>query len=102
MSCHNVSFEFSLMEEIFWEYKGLTEFMGTTPGVYSLDSRRTELHKKLEKCFEGREKELAIVLHDLPLDFMPEDLCWAVSDIKDFRRYLRKEREEERKRRYSF
>lgn len=72
-------------EGIFWEYKGLIEFMGEHPAMYGLDNKRAELHQKLEKIFPNRIAELKIVLHDLPKGFMYADLVWAINNIKDFK-----------------
>lgn len=76
------------LEQIYWEYKGMIELMEQYPATYSLDNKRAELHEELKKFFPGLEKELKEVLHNLPLNFSPDDLCWSVKDIVGFREYL--------------
>lgn len=78
--------------DTFWQYKGLIEFIATqVQGLYGLNSQRIELHKKLEKEFIGKEVELKAVLHNLPADYTPYDLRWAVNNFDEFRKHCKKE-----------
>jgi len=78
-------------DDTYWQYKGLVEFMSDNPGMYTLDNQRTELHKELEKHFEGKEAELKEVLHNLERDMQPSDLTWAVNNIDKFREDAKRE-----------
>lgn len=75
--------------ELFWQYKGLIEFMEKHPGTYGLDNQRSVLHKEMECHFVGKEDVLKEVLHNLPVNFTPSDVEWAVNDLDAFRDFIK-------------
>ena len=72
-------------EDLYWTYKGLIEFTEKNAGYYGMEEKRSELHRQMEKYFEGREHMLKEVLHNLTIDMQASDVIWAINNIEKFR-----------------
>lgn len=68
------------------KYIGLTFFMYDNPGYYGLNSKRTEIHKRIEKYFIRKKDDLKYVLHNLSRYMQPKDIIWAINNVDKFRR----------------
>ena len=56
------------MENLFWRYKGIVEFMEDHPGMYGMDYQRTDIHTEIKSFFKNKEKRLNKILHNMSRD----------------------------------
>ena len=81
-----------MISDVFWQYKGICEFMAEYPATYAMDIKRRELHGKLLSSVKGvkRKENLTFILHNLPKGFDWETVLAYIDDIEGFKKDLKK------------
>jgi hypothetical protein len=71
------------MEGLYWEYKGIIEFMKKYPATYGMDSRREKVHLEiLSKFPESSREKVTEILHNIKSDMIYWDFMKQVEQLK--------------------